>query len=924
MDELNKILRTHSVNGVFHTHVSMGNIKGKYQFNRQGLESFWDAYSKVIYEAKDPCIGVAEKSQQYLPVLGDIDIKVRETEDEDIDDFIHTDKHVRDTVEIYQSVLRKIVDGCSDDHLVCVVLEKPLYRITKNDITYAKHGFHLHFPYCFLNKMDQEIHLIPRVQSIATEQAIFKDIGFEESGKLIDNSCCKVPWLMYGSRKDNTMKPYLLSKIYNSELKEIDLEEAFEDYPLFDMSENPISCTNGTGSSKTENIRRLLPQILSIVPHNRPTAEVKNGLMLPIKGKLLKENKGKKPEYKKQSVIQALEIAKKLLPLLSDHRSRDHNEWMTIGWILFNISDGCMDALNLWCEFSVRDEEHPRGEVRCMYEWERMVQKDLSLGTLRYYASIDSPSEYTKFKKEQATVHIQDSLNGSHNDIAKALYAEYCNEFVCSSISNRSWYQFSGNKWEHIEEGVFLREKISGDFALKYVDIAKDCMTKVAVSVGNDGESAMNNVKIKQAQKMMNNVKASPYKSNCMKECAEVFYDRRFREKLDMNPMLFPFNNGVYDLTLNIFRAGRPEDFISKATPINYVEFSEDDEKVHDVYDFLEKVFPDQSIRQYFLDVSSDIFVGGNVQKQVYFWTGEGDNGKSVTQSIFEKMLGQLAIKMSTSVVTGKKVANGAANPELARAGGGVRWAILEEPNADEMINIGILKSLTGNDSYLARDLFEKGKETREITPMFKLVFITNKLPKLRYSDKATWNRIRVIPFESTFCRSDDPDPAPESYEDQLNRKRFPMDNEFYKKIPGMVEAFAWILLRHRQTIKTRVEPEKVRIATAIYRKQNDVYRQFVEESVMKDENASLSLVELYSHFKDWYKDSLPGQQVPIKNEIEEYFSRLWGDPDKGKKWNGYRIKTIQDDIDNGDVIILKNEDLTREYEDNTKFMPPL
>lgn len=43
-----------------------------------------------------------------------------------------------------------------------------------------------------------------------------------------------------------------------------------------------------------------------------------------------------------------------------------------------------------------------------------------------------------------------------------------------------------------------------------------------------------------------------------MKECQEVFYDKSFREKLDTNPTLFPFNNGVYDLNLNLFRPGRP------------------------------------------------------------------------------------------------------------------------------------------------------------------------------------------------------------------------------------------------------------------------------------------------------------------------------------------------------------------------------
>ena len=29
-----------------------------------------------------------------------------------------------------------------------------------------------------------------------------------------------------------------------------------------------------------------------------------------------------------------------------------------------------------------------------------------------------------------------------------------------------------------------------------------------------------------------------------------------------------------------------------------------------------------------------------------------------------------------------------------------------------------------------------------------------NKLPRMKYADKATWNRARVLPYESTFCHS--------------------------------------------------------------------------------------------------------------------------------------------------------------------------
>ena len=115
----------------------------------------------------------------------------------------------------------------------------------------------------------------------------------------------------------------------------------------------------------------------------------------------------------------------------------------------------------------------------------------------------------------------------------------------------------------------------------------------------------------------------------------EEFYNRDFKNKLDQNTHIIGFKNGVYDLEKNIFREGIPEDYISKTVPIDYKEYDEGDEAVTNVIEFLQKVFPDSSIRNYFLDTYSDIFVGGNTQKKVYLWTGEGDNGKSITQTFF-------------------------------------------------------------------------------------------------------------------------------------------------------------------------------------------------------------------------------------------------------------------------------------------------
>ena len=1242
-----KFLNEHYTDSVFYSHVSLIPRTGKYQFNRDSIEEFWRIYCTTVLENDDTenpqLFGIAEKPEHYLPVLVDFDIKILNNSDIEIGEHLYTDDQLKQIVQIFQSVLRNIVEGCNEDNLLCIVLEKPIYYVNSNNVSYIKNGFHLSFSNIFLSKSDQEVHLFPRVKEILKTDNVFESLGFESSEHLLDASSTKVPWLMYGSRKNEKQDAYKVTRVINSEGDEVDLEEALKYYQLFDSREELINIKG--------QVKYYLPRILSTRLSGRSISELKHGLVSPLKVNTVKKQKEKNSNVK-ISVTEALKESEKLITMLGDFRVSDRNAWMEIGWILYNIGEGCDEALEQWLEFSARDEDK-YDECICIAEWEKMTKKDYTLGTLKYYAKLDSPELYEEYKQEQGQKHVQNALNGNHYDIAKLMYEEHGTDFVCSSITNKTWFYFSGNRWEEIEEGVFLRDKISTDIVEKFALKGGEFFSQAASTDKANEKKIYEN--IKNTQNLISKLKNSSYKNGVMRECCDIFYDRNFKHKLDQNPYLIGFKNGVYDLKLNIFRNGKPEDYMTKCMNIEYTNFDPVDNRVLSVYDFLEKVFPDTSIRQYFMDQASDVFVGGNHQKVVLFWTGDGDNGKSVTQNIFEKMLGEYAIKFSTTLLTGKKVANGAANPELARAGGGVRWAVLEEPDGDEEINIGYLKTLSGDDSYFTRDLFEKGKQTREIKPQFKLVFIClagetkvslssgcsislekmiknkqkllswdsendglininqnafidkgiqdcitltlldgrkitctpnhrfltnenkwieakdikinntklkmgvnfpscddifddydyildagefvfdmknlddrvkvcafsrllgytlsgqsdsenisndiflltgeknnyvfhndsklpnflfdkncpdfvireyiaglfgrdgilpslinihlvhnlpsllnihlvcnsvenyrkissilkerfninsvievkkdflriidilefcekigfrycyhksyksttfksylkyqkitqqnimtfdeflkhnkmqnsfyemevihsqnvgekqvydlnvdepysnfiaegivthncNKLPNLKHADKATWNRVRVIPFESTFVRPGDE--CPETYEEQLLQKRFPMDREFSKKIPDLLQAFAWVLLQHRQNIKVRIEPEKVRMATAMYQKQNDSYRQYIEECIKSDSDKYITLIELYSSFKDWYKEGFPGRQIPNKNEISEYFTKIWGEPMTGMKWKGYRLKTLQDDIDNGDAVLLEDDDL--------------
>jgi hypothetical protein len=130
-----------------------------------------------------------------------------------------------------------------------------------------------------------------------------------------------------------------------------------------------------------------------------------------------------------------------------------------------------------------------------------------------------------------------------------------------------------------------------------------------------------------------------------------------------------------------------------------------------------------------------------------------------------------------------------------------------------------------------------------------------------------------------------------------------------------MLKAFVWVLLKHRKQENVKlVEPEKVILATDHYRKKNDSYQQFVEECIIIDKSSAINLSEIYNRFKDWFKESFPGQALPTKGEVKEYYVKSWGEPVKGF-WKGKRLSTIEDEINSGDVLILEENDLLKDEE---------
>ena len=85
-----------------------------------------------------------------------------------------------------------------------------------------------------------------------------------------------------------------------------------------------------------------------------------------------------------------------------------------------------------------------------------------------------------------------------------------------------------------------------------------------------------------------------------MREACELFYDKEFMGKLDRNPYLLCFNNGVVDFKQRIHRKGQPDDFISKSTKNDYVPYNpvKNAAIMRELNDFMSQLFPVKELEE--------------------------------------------------------------------------------------------------------------------------------------------------------------------------------------------------------------------------------------------------------------------------------------------------------------------------------------
>lgn len=831
----------------------------------------------MIEKPRDPSLLRVDLDFRFEP------IKVRDESNDsnevpllDVEKYV-SEKSVKNIIKVYFQVISKVLKITDDSQLSTYYMVRGDPAMSNDQV---KYGIHLVFP-----KLVVSHDLQAYIRKCILERSLTMFSGINAKNlptNIIDEAIiAKNGWQMYGSSKPGC-EPYLATRYfeYNMETDTvIENNRKIEDdihihttliKELSMRKPNLISMELNSDNEEVNDDYTKYVDILEQAKTRKNNAtRTDNILSDDITSILTRSSK------------ETVDIARKLvMECLSTSRAESFNDWIQLGWALRNISESLFDA---WHEFSKNSTKYIEGE--CEAKWKCFKEHTMGMGTLKYWAKMDNEDMYKEIMNSSSVKYIDDAIlsKGAHHDVAVVIRILYTDEY--KYIGGDMWYRYeqSKHRWVSNREGLDLFCRMSEEVAGKFCERGS-VWIKRSISSNQEGrpdEAKNYEMKYKMAMTIFNKLKDTSYKNAIMKAVKAMpdIHDPIFEEKLDTNKMLLGFKNGVFDFSTMQFRNGDPSDLISLSTHRNYVPYNPNSPLVDEINTYIQQVIPNPNVRRYIWDAFACTIDGSVRQECFYVLSGKnesGANGKSTLMTtLIRKAIGDYFGTLPIAMLINKRASSNQASPEMMKLKGR-RFAVSQEPSPGDVINVGLMKEITGNDSYPARALY---KDTITIEPQFKVYLMCNSLPVIQTTDDGTWRRIKNIDFQSKFLENPDP----------TNPIEFKADKQLQVKMEKWYETFLSMMIEHRMNIDINnlEEPREITDSIYKYNLENNPVAQFVHDCITVTENNKdkVRIADIYNTFKEWYRETNPSRlmmtQQSLKKELVKH--PLFGEPDVEK-----------------------------------------
>jgi len=357
-------------------------------------------------------------------------------------------------------------------------------------------------------------------------------------------------------------------------------------------------------------------------------------------------------------------------------------------------------------------------------------------------------------------------------------------------------------------------------------------------------------------------------KVEAMMKSAEALAGVQFDARnMDRDPYLLNTLSGVVDLKTGDIHPHGPQWLVSKCAPYHVAPSGDRPKRF---IKFIMDICCGDDALAHFMQLMCGYALTGDVRHQcLFFFYGEGQNGKSQLLNILRHLLGDYATTDSPDILLDGIPRGG--NPEYRMIRfKGARMFYTAELEQNATLSMGTIKRITGGDTMIGRHLQQSHVE---FDATHKVFLMSNTKPNILDQTHGTWRRIKLIPFNAKF-------------EGKADKK------EIYKELleEEGPQIFRWMIegAMMQAALSELPIPPAVLDATAEYKEDEDVLGEFVQANLVADPDEKINTADLYEALIKWARYR---HDRRIERWSRQYFAKKM--EEKGMRritLNGYRM----------------------------------
>jgi putative DNA primase/helicase len=346
---------------------------------------------------------------------------------------------------------------------------------------------------------------------------------------------------------------------------------------------------------------------------------------------------------------------------------------------------------------------------------------------------------------------------------------------------------------------------------------------------------------------------------------------------LDKEPLRLAVGNGVLDLKDASITEGKRLDWLTRGTSVRYEPSAQCPRFDAFMREIMEQ---DEEMVEYLWRVMGYCLTGDTSERAFFILHGEGKNGKTTFVEVLHALLDRYAQVARFSTFLRKNVQGGGANDDIAHLAG-ARVVIASEADEAQSLDAATVKTLTGSDSVRARFLYSGEFEFK---PNFKLLLVTNHVPRIHEASHALWDRLHYIPFTYRVAAVQ-------------------LDKQLGLKLLGELEgilarAVEYCLTWQREGLRP---PQKVIRAVDELREDMDPVGEFIAQSIIESPGGKLIHARLYDAYQSWCRENGMKFPIPSKQLMKRMKSRGWECVEghaHQRVWTNLKLRGSQEEIE--------------------------